>query len=217
MGATQLVATAIGAARQSRSQVQVVIRSPEINRGREADILTTCLHRIAAGDAGALASLYDQTRALVFGLALRVLGDPCDAEEVASDVYAHVWRNAKSFDPSRGAVSTWLLMLTRSRAIDRLRSATGRCRGEESEELLVDLPAQGPNPEQVSVLKEKGQRVRAAMEHLNAAQREALELAFFEGLTHSELAERLRQPLGTIKTRIRLAMMKLRGELEVTA
>jgi RNA polymerase sigma-70 factor (ECF subfamily) len=154
--------------------------------------------------------LYDGTHPLVYGLALRILGDVADAEEVALDVYTQVWRTAGNFDPRRGSVSAWLVTLARSRAIDRLRSAAARRQREESRPELPEAPAAARSPEEASLLGQRRVRVRAALARLLPEQREAIELAFFSGLTHSELAARLGQPLGTVKTRIRLGMMKLR-------
>jgi RNA polymerase sigma-70 factor, ECF subfamily len=167
----------------------------------------------AAGDANGLASLYDETCSLVYGISLRVLRNEADAEEVTSDVYAQVWRSASTFDGARGSVNAWLAMLARSRSIDRLRSRA-RVRREEPLETVVNLPGSAETPERASWLGQRRSRVRAAIQTLSPEQREAIELAYFAGLTQSELAERLHQPLGTIKTRIRLGMIKLRERLQ---
>lgn len=172
--------------------------------------LNECVTRTAAGEQTALAALYDETNHLVYGLALRILGDTADAEEVTLEVYTQVWKSAKHFDPRRGNAAAWLVMLTRSRAIDHLRSNASRKEREEPLDWIFDLPASTECPEQASALGEQRRWVRAALEQLSPEQREAIELAFFSGLTHQELAARLDQPLGTVKTRIRLGMMKLR-------
>jgi len=175
------------------------------------------LDGIRAGQADSLALLYDETSSLLFGLAVRVLGDQADAEEIVSDVYQQVWRTAQGFDPSRGSVLAWLTMLTRSRAIDRLRSAGSRRSKEMSFDANVDFPSSSPAPESQSIFAQERKMVREALETLVPEQREAIELAFFRGLTHVEVAEALGAPLGTIKTRIRGGMMKLREALAPVA
>jgi len=165
---------------------------------------------IAQADGEALGRLYDGTHPLVYGLVLRVLGDVADAEEVTLDVYTQVWKTAASFDRSRGTVSAWLVTLARSRAIDRLRSGATRRQREQTLGDWFDAPAAGVTPEDASLLGQQQRLVRRALATLVPEQREAIELAFFSGLSHSELAAKLGQPLGTVKTRIRLGMMKLR-------
>jgi RNA polymerase sigma-70 factor (ECF subfamily) len=167
----------------------------------------------AKGDQTALASLYDQSSALVYGIALRMMADPGDAEEVTLDVYHQVWRAARSYDRSRGSVTSWLVTLARSRAIDRMRSRAVRARSEEALDRHADTPSFTAGPDETTLARQRRQRILAAMTALSAEQREAIQLAFFSGLTHAELADRLKQPLGTVKTRIRLGIMKLREEL----
>ena len=182
-----------------------------VDEWRRAEaLLNECIKRTATGEEQALATFYDQTSHLVYGLALRILEDTADAEEVTLDVYTQVWRSARDFDPRRGNATAWLIMLTRSRAIDRLRSSAGRKEREEPLEWVPDIPSSAECPEQASVLSQRQRWVRAALEALPPEQREAIELAFFSGLSHAELAAKLGQPLGTVKTRIRLGMMKLR-------
>jgi RNA polymerase sigma-70 factor (ECF subfamily) len=166
----------------------------------------------AKGDQQGLARLYDETSSLVYGSALRILGNSADAEEVTSDVYTQVWRNAGSFSVERGSVNAWLMMLTRSRAIDRLRSRS-RTRTEEPLEDVAEMVAGSDSPEQASMARQRSERVRAALSTISPEQRQAIELAYFSGLTQSELAAHLGQPLGTVKTRIRLGMMKLKEQL----
>jgi RNA polymerase sigma-70 factor, ECF subfamily len=189
--------------------------SPDHPRARMADrdaLWNSYVQRAAAGDQNAFATLYDETSNLVYSVALRILGNEADAEEVALDVYTQVWRTAAKFSNERGSVNAWLIMLARSRAIDRFRSRS-RSRAEEPVDALMELAGGGPNPEQVSVLTENGDRIRAALRMISPEQRQAIELAFFSGYTQSELAEHLGQPLGTVKTRIRLGMMKLKEQL----
>jgi RNA polymerase sigma-70 factor (ECF subfamily) len=171
------------------------------------------LRRLAEGDQSALSSLYDATSRLVHGLALRILGDPADAEEVTLDVFTQAWRQVARYDAARGDAVTWLLTLTRSRAIDRLRSRAGTKKREQAIETAAELPADDPDPESRSAFAERARRVRRALAVLSPEQRQVIELAYFEGLTHVEIAERIQQPLGTAKSRIRLAMVKLRDAL----
>ena len=184
---------------------------------RDRSVLwTQYLTDVAAGSHNALTRLYDESSSLVYSLALRILGDVADAEEVTLDVYTQVWRSASGFDSSRGNAASWLSMLARSRAIDRLRSAAGR---RQKEEPVDDFPlatSSDPLPEAASIQNEIRRQVRFAIGQLSAEQREAIELAFYGGLSHSELAEKLGQPLGTVKTRIRLGMLRLRQLLGPT-
>jgi RNA polymerase sigma-70 factor (ECF subfamily) len=174
------------------------------------------IERTAAGEERALAALYDGTAAQVNGLALRILGDAGAAEEVTLDVYLQVWRQAVRYDPSRGRPLAWLLMLARSRAIDRLRAgATERAQASPFAEALP-LPSAAALPEERSAAGERGRIVREAVARLPDDQRQAIELAYFVGLSQSEIAETLDTPLGTVKTRIRLAMVRLRETLGAT-
>ncbi len=175
------------------------------------------IERAAAGDQDALASLYDESCQLVYSLALRILGDAADAEEVTLDVYSQVWRNPRRFDPERGTVRTWLATLARSRAIDRLRSRAARRQREEPFPERPEFPDTTACPEEAGAAGQQRRLLEAALRELAPEQREAIELAYFLGLSHSELAARLGQPLGTVKTRIRLGMMKLRDLLQPIA
>jgi RNA polymerase sigma-70 factor, ECF subfamily len=172
------------------------------------------IRQIATGDQGALAELYDAMSRQVYGLALRILKDTGTAEEVTLEVFTQVWRQATLYDLSRGTPSAWLCTLARSRAIDRLRSgAQERRRAEPIENVAATAPADVVDPEMSAFDAERRTRVRAALDQLPAEQREAIELAYFSGLSHSEIATQLGQPLGTVKTRIRLAMVRLREAL----
>ena len=168
---------------------------------------------VRAGHSDALAELYDETSGLLYGLALRILNDPADAEEVVLDVYQQVWKSPHTFDPGRGTVWGWLAVLTRSRAIDRLRSMGSRRARELPLEPGFETRGNSPVPEAESIFAEERKLVRRALGMLAPEQREAIELAFFRGLTHVEVAEAMGAPLGTIKTRIRIGMRKMRDVL----
>ena len=183
-------------------------------RSREGEWLEL-LDRVAAGDQPALALLYDGTQRLVFALVQRIVGANDVAEEVVLDVYMQVWRSAATFDRERGRVTTWLLTLARSRALDRRRVQTTRQARETSwtEALVADVPDRALLDDVVGA-GERAKLVRNAIHALPDVQRRAIELAYFPGLSHTEIAERLGEPLGTVKTRIRLAMIKLKDLLE---
>ncbi len=171
------------------------------------------IKRVADGDQSALATLYDSTSRLVFGLILRVVSDRSTAEEVLLDVYTQVWRQAKTYDTGRGAPLAWLMTIARTRGIDRLRSGKHEHQNKESLESIREVTATTPSPEADTVSSERRQLVRSALEALSSEQREVIELAYYSGLSHSEIALQLGQPLGTVKTRTRLGMMKLRDML----
>jgi RNA polymerase sigma-70 factor (ECF subfamily) len=177
------------------------------------DPLRDLLVRSSKGDEAALAELYDATSPQVFGLALRILRERAAAEEATLEVYLQVWRQAARHDPARGSVVAWLLVLARSRSIDLLRAQARHAERRQTLEEIPDLPAPGPDPETATQDSERARRVRDALARLPAEQRRAIEAAFFEGLTHTEVARALAQPLGTVKTRIRTGLATLRGLL----
>jgi len=171
------------------------------------------IQKIADGDQTALATFYDSTNRLVYGLIMRVLGDASAAEEVLLDVYTQVWRQATSYDAQRGTPLAWLTTIARSRAIDRLRAGWQDQQRKEPLETLGEAPTSAANPEEMTVASERQRLIRSALETLSPEQREVIELAYYSGLSHSEIASKLNQPLGTVKTRTRLGMMKLREAL----
>jgi RNA polymerase sigma-70 factor (ECF subfamily) len=172
------------------------------------------ISQIALGDQQAMSRLYHGTNKLVFGLVLRILGDRGLAEEVLLDVYAQVWRQAGRYDTSRGAALGWITTIARSRAIDRLRSERHNLQEYELNEATAREQATDVNPESASEASEMRRFVRAALDLLPAEQREVIELSYYAGLTQSEIAVKLNQPLGTVKTRTRLGMIKLREVLK---
>ncbi len=179
----------------------------------QEDRLGALVARTVNGEGDALAALYDATAPLVHGLALRILGDRGAAEEVTADVYLQVWRQAVRYDATRGTPLAWLLMLARSRAIDRLRARAGRLRDLESAQAAEALPSLAAGPDEDAVVAERRRIVVAALGRLAPEQRAPIELAYYAGKSHSEIAIVLGLPLGTVKTRIRLGMTRLRDVL----
>ena len=161
------------------------------------------LRRLASGDQSALAEFYDLYAGLANGLALRILRDSSDAEDVVQEAFVQVWRQAGRYDPGRGSPQAWLCTIARTRALDRLRRRASR-----REDISDEPPAISETPQ-----TEEAIAVRDALGTLSTDQRRALELAYYDGLTQSEIALRLGEPLGTIKTRIRTAMIRLRETL----
>ena len=181
----------------------------ELASATDEELMALVLRRQEA----ALGALYDRYIRLVYAVALRITGDRETAEEVVQDVFQNVWQAAGSFQPGVGTFAAWLLGIARHRAIDATRSKRERARARE--QTLDDLRPAG---EESSLEREVGQRllrdtVRAALEGLPANQRQAIELAYYGGLTRVEIAERLNEPLGTVKTRLRLGLLKLRDLL----
>ena len=167
------------------------------------------IERMARGDQHALGELYDRHGRLIYSLALRVLRDQGDAEDVVQEVFLQAWREAARFDLTRGNVVAWLVMVTRSRAIDRLRRRQARpqlAAKSEPDGRVDDSPRADVQMEWQS----RATEVRRALETLPLLQRVAVELAFFDGLTHAEIAEQLEVPLGTVKTRVRQGLLKMR-------
>lgn len=172
------------------------------------------MRRIEARDPDALAALYDRHGGRMLGLAQRILGAGGEAEEVVQEVFLWVWRSAAAFDPTRGSALTWMLIATRSRAIDRLRARRPASRGEtRSLEELGEGPAGPDDVEAASAGREWQSLCRSAIGQLPDEQRRALELAYFDGLTQEEIAARTATPLGTVKTRVRLGLMKLKEQM----
>jgi len=168
---------------------------------------------IARGEVEALERLYDRYGALVYSVSLRILHDHHLAEDVVQEVFHRLWRQPTSFDPARGRFISWMMSVTRNRALDELRRRNRRFRSEErDEDPEREVPGNDrfDNPEVGLVLVELRVVVRGALARLPAAQREVIELAYFGGLTQQEIAERTGDPLGTVKTRVRLGMRRLR-------
>jgi RNA polymerase sigma-70 factor (ECF subfamily) len=172
------------------------------------------MRRMAAGDPSALRSTYDRTAGTVLALALRILGARPEAEEVVQETFLELWRRAPAYDPRRGSAVAWILSICRSRAIDRIRSRGVAARVAQSAAAEGDPVAM---PIENTEARQRRERVQEALLSLPAEQREAIELAYFGGLTQREIAQRTGEPLGTVKTRVRLALAKLSGLLREVA
>jgi RNA polymerase sigma-70 factor, ECF subfamily len=181
----------------------------------EGRVLADLLARSARGDAEAFAELYDATSARAYGLALRVVRDPAQAEEVVQEVYLDVWRQAGRYDAGRGSPIGWLLTIVHRRAVDRVRSAEAVTRRDVTYHQKNEPVAHDATAEAAEASLE-AHRVRTAMQELTPIQREALELAYFGGYTHTEVATMLDLPVGTAKTRIRDGLIRMRDALGVT-
>ena len=177
------------------------------------------MQRIAARDAAALAELYDRHSRLLFGLILRIVRDRSEAEEILQEAFMRVWRRAEIYDGQLGGPLPWIVRVARNCAIDRLRARRVRAAVDAPAIDLAAVEAAAPatgiqTPEAAVLDAERRQRVTDALAGLPAEQRQLIEAAFFEGYTHSELAQRYGLPLGTVKTRIRAGMLAMRKRLE---
>jgi RNA polymerase sigma-70 factor (ECF subfamily) len=172
------------------------------------------LERITAKDQAALSILYDRYARVIYTLAYRVLGSVEESEEVVLDVFNQVWRIAGSYTSQKGRVDTWLFMLTRSRALDRLRSLKRSAKVTIASEEIVNLRSQVDTPEENAILSERSSIVKSALDRLPEEQRQVLDLAYYKGMTHTQIALATGKSLGTIKTRIRLGLNKLRESLK---
>jgi RNA polymerase sigma-70 factor (ECF subfamily) len=181
------------------------IQSPE---GDRLDV--TLIERIAAREASAVGDLYDRHSRLLYGLILRILRDRSEADEILQDVFVTVWNRAETYKVALGSPAAWLVRIARNKAIDRLRANTARMRAVESAPL--ELQASG-NPEVSALLGEQQRVVARALQAIPRDQRDLIEEAYYLGRTQSELAERYKLPLGTVKTRIRTGLLMLRQQL----
>jgi RNA polymerase sigma-70 factor, ECF subfamily len=173
---------------------------------------TDLIIRLQRRDPQALAELYDRYGRLAYSLIFRVVRDTGVAEDLVQETFLRVWNRVQGFDADKGSIGPWLLAVARNRAIDYLRSTTGRARASLELE-TTEHPALYTDMEKDLLVSDKTRRIQAAMQKLSPNQREVIELAYFEGLSQTEMAERMGQPLGTVKTWVRTALKNLRGEL----
>lgn len=187
-----------------------------VRPGAPAEELVAAMSRIATGDQSAFAEFYDATSRTVFGIVLSVVRDRAQAEEVTQEVYVEAWRAAPRFDPMLGSPAAWLNTIAHRRAVDRVRSAE-RSAARDLRDAESAATRYAADTADVVVQADEGRRVRDALSTLTDAQRIALHLAYFEGHSYREVAEHLQVPLGTVKTRIRDALKRLRGSLEAAS
>jgi len=210
MGAIQNVQCA----RRSVWVVAAIVGGAPGRRGEDPAADQAALARLTRGERDALAELYDRHARPIYSLALRIVRDTADAEDVVQEVFAQAWSQASRYVMSRGTVAAWLLTLTRSRAIDRVRSKRSRPDlGAGDDTVVAEMPDKGATPDVQLLSEEQVSRVRVALRNLPNPQRIALEMAYYDGLSHTEIAAELDEPLGTVKTRIRQAMIRLREAL----
>ncbi|KAB2367171.1 ECF RNA polymerase sigma factor SigK [Actinomadura montaniterrae] len=188
--------------------------------GRREDLrgarLDALLRRVAGGDAGAFEELYDATAAAVHGLALRVLRDPAQAEEVAQEVLVEVWRTARRYDPARGGAMGWIMTMAHRRAVDRVRSEHAAA-ARDDRAARLEPPAAHDGVADLVMDRLDRQRLLDCMDHLTGPQRESITLAYYDGHTYREVADRIGVPLGTVKARMRDGMIRLRDCLGVAS
>lgn len=190
-----------------------VKRERKVTRSSTSDELAEQLTRMARGEHAALGRCYDLMGPVVFSLAVRMLRDRHAAEDVTQDIFVQIWRQAANYDTARGSPEAWMMMIGRTRILDRLRSRSAGVVLKPVGDNLPDAPDAEDWPEDLAVTHEDAVQVRAALAALPPDQKQAVELAFFDGLTHVEISEKLHVALGTIKTRIRLGLMKIRDRL----
>jgi RNA polymerase sigma-70 factor (ECF subfamily) len=184
--------------------MEPIEQSPANHGDANADMRLVA--RIRAGDQQAMSELYDRYARVVYAVALRVLQDAGAAEDVLQDVFLQLWRNPDAFDASRGSLTAWLAVISRHRSIDRLRKRRPETDIEDC--VIAGGPDVGNETERALMIE----KVRTVLAEMNPDQRKLLELAFFEGLTHTEIAEKTGEPLGTVKTRIRSGLQFLRAK-----
>jgi RNA polymerase sigma-70 factor, ECF subfamily len=175
------------------------------------------VERFLRKDVSAFEELYDRHSRVVYALVVRILQQGSTAEEVVQDVFLHLWRNAGQYQSSRGPFVPWLLTLARNRALDQLRLKSERQRRREDQAEEIPAIAQSPDYEKALDEKRRAERVRSLMSTLSPPQKKAIEMAYFEGLSHSEIAESLQEPLGTVKSWIRNGLLRLKEGLQTAS
>lgn len=174
------------------------------------------LARVAAGDKRAFAELYDSTAPRIYGLVRRLLVDPAQSEEVTQEIFLEIWQTATRYQPERGSAVSWMLTMAHRRAVDRVR-ASQASRERDSRIGIRDYDREYDQVAEHVEITMEGERVKRALQGLTELQRQAVELAYYRGLSHSEIAAELHVPVGTVKTRIRDGMIRLRDAMGVTS
>jgi RNA polymerase sigma-70 factor (ECF subfamily) len=178
--------------------------------------LNDLLARVAEGDQVAFSQLYDQTSGRVLGLVRRLLKDHAQSEEVTQEIFLEVWQNAQRYDPAKGSATTWILTMSHRRAVDRIRSSQST-RDRDTRIGLRDMETAYDSVSESVEITVEHERVGQALQRLTELQRQAVTLAYYGGYSHSEVAEMLKVPIGTVKTRLRDGMIRLRDELGVAS
>jgi len=181
-----------------------------------ATVLQDVLERVGRGDRAAFSELYDQMAPRVLGLVTRLLRDPAQSEEVAQEIFLEIWQTSTRFDPNKGGAATWILTMTHRRAVDRVR-ASQASRDRDVRVGIRDLDVDIDHVAESVEVRIESERVEKAMARLTDMQRQAITLSYYGGYTNSEVATMLSVPIGTIKTRIRDGMIRLRDELGVAS
>ena len=187
--------------------------SSAVNDQENKELDVELLRQIAGGNRAAFAQFYDRHSTLMFSVACKILSDQSEAEDVLQDVFVQIWEKAKNFDPKLGKASSWAAILVRNKAIDRLRASQRRSRLAEDAGAEFILP-DSDSANETAYGHEKAKLIQTAIISLPDEQRRAIELAYFSGLTQNEISEKLSEPLGTVKARIRRGLLKLRDQLE---
>ncbi|MGH7950980.1 MAG: sigma-70 family RNA polymerase sigma factor [Limisphaerales bacterium] len=185
-----------------------------MNEKTDQDGDVELLRRIGAKDRAAFAEFYDKYSSLLFSLAAKILNNAAEAEDVLQEVFAQIWDKADSFDPQLGKPLSWVITLTRNKAIDSIRGSVRRSRLLEEATVEFFLDGQAGVANETVHGRERSESIRSAVTELPGEQRHAIEMAFFSGLTQNEISEKLHEPLGTVKARIRRGLLKLRNQLE---
>lgn len=193
-----------------------VPRAVDESHGTEDPSLEELLQRVAHGDRAAFAALYDRTVPRVFGLVKRLLRDHAQSEEVTQEVFLEIWQTATRYEPSKGGAIAWMLTMTHRRAVDRVR-ASQASRDRDARVGIRDFDREFDSVAERAEVALESEHVKEALARLTELQREAVTLAYFGGYSHSEVAALLRIPIGTVKTRLRDGMIRLRDELGVTS
>lgn len=197
---------------QTGTEPSVNAETPAASAPTDAELIA----RVTEGDSGALEMLYDRYSRVVYSFALRIVGDPLLAEELLQEVFLRTWQQGSAFRAARGSFITWLLSITHNMAIDEVRKRRRRPQRADNEEpdvIFASMMDEGQDVEEEVWLLSLRSTMAEALQELPVAQRQAIELAYFQGLTQREISERLGEPLGTIKTRMRLGIQKLREQL----